>query len=407
MRQVRYADQAGGKHLVDPACLLVGIGILLACHSVGSTQESAAILSVDQPSESKHSELRAFLSNSRLSLGTERNLTASVRAGDLNGDQTVDIVVANGRHWPQQNFVLLNQGRARFNVMNPLGTGRMTTYACELADLNGDGHLDIAVGNDFAPCEVFLNDGNASFRKHTEFCRGSSVRSLTLVDIDQDADVDILVTSRGRQNRIFLNNGNAEFSSGPDFGGEADSTIDVAVGDVNGDDHLDLIMANRDAQQSVVLLNDSNLKFRTRIAYGSGDAETRAVAVADFDADGNIDWAAGNIGQPNVVHFGDGAGGVHHSVKIGRADSESYCVAVADMNRDGLPDIVVGNVQQPNSVYFNARGGEAFFEVPFGDDSNATYGIAVGDFDGDGYPDIVVADSAGLNRVFLNRPFRN
>ena len=39
-----------------------------------------------------------------------------------------------------------------------------TTYATEAADLDGDGDLDIAVGNDMAPNRVFLNDGLGHFR---------------------------------------------------------------------------------------------------------------------------------------------------------------------------------------------------------------------------------------------------
>jgi len=57
---------------------------------------------------------RMFVANSRTLLGTQSNRTASVRLGDLDGDDDLDIAVANGRHWPQQNFVFFNQGRARF-----------------------------------------------------------------------------------------------------------------------------------------------------------------------------------------------------------------------------------------------------------------------------------------------------
>jgi hypothetical protein len=59
---------------------------------------------------------RRFVTNHRLQLGTESNITASLRIGDLDGDQDLDLVVANGRQWPQQNFIFFNQGRARFNL---------------------------------------------------------------------------------------------------------------------------------------------------------------------------------------------------------------------------------------------------------------------------------------------------
>jgi hypothetical protein len=77
--------------------------------------------------------------------------------GDLDGDQDLDLVVANGRHWPQQNFIFFNQGRARFNLTRRLGTDLATSYATELADLDNDGDLDIAVANSNSQNLIYLN----------------------------------------------------------------------------------------------------------------------------------------------------------------------------------------------------------------------------------------------------------
>ena len=95
---------------------------------------------------------QSLVTNNRLVLGVESNKSASVRLGDLDGDGDLDAVVANGRHWPQQSLLMLNQGTARFTSVRPLSEERNTTYACELADFDGDGDLDIATGNDMAPC---------------------------------------------------------------------------------------------------------------------------------------------------------------------------------------------------------------------------------------------------------------
>ena len=82
---------------------------------------------------------REFFSSSRATLGTQANLSASVRLGDFDRDGDLDVAVANGRHWPQQNFLFLNQWRGRFNVQRRLGEELRTTYATEVADLDGDG----------------------------------------------------------------------------------------------------------------------------------------------------------------------------------------------------------------------------------------------------------------------------
>ena len=95
------------------------------------------------PRDAVWSEERSFESSSRLTLGTEANFSASVRIADIDRDNDLDVIVANGRHWPQQNFLLITQGRARFNVQRRLGEERVTTYATEVADLDGDGDYSL------------------------------------------------------------------------------------------------------------------------------------------------------------------------------------------------------------------------------------------------------------------------
>lgn len=72
-------------------------------------------------------EERQLVSGSRLTLETEVYRSASVRCADFDGDGDLDIVLANGRHWPQQNFLFLNQGRARFNVAQRIGSELSTS----------------------------------------------------------------------------------------------------------------------------------------------------------------------------------------------------------------------------------------------------------------------------------------
>ena len=52
---------------------------------------------------------RRFVTSERLTLGTGQNNTASLSIDDLDGDGDPDVAVANGRHWPQQNLLLLKQ----------------------------------------------------------------------------------------------------------------------------------------------------------------------------------------------------------------------------------------------------------------------------------------------------------
>ena len=346
---------------------------------------------------------RRFVTSTRLTLGTDAALSASVRIADLDGNGNPDVVVADGRHWPQQNHLFLNQGRARFSIQRELGIDRCTSYAAEPADLDGDGDLDVVVGNDMAPNCVFLNDGTGRFAPGQTFGEISSVRSLTTADIDRDGDVDVLSTCRGRQNQIYLNSGNGRFATGIPFGDERDSTIDVAVADWNGDGHLDLVLANRDDQQNAILINNGSMDFSTTIPFGRRQEQTRAVAAADLNGDALPDVISANIGQPNRVYLADGSGGFAATTDFGWVDGNSYSLAVADMDNDGDLDLVVGNVGQENAVFLNRGDGLGYTEVRFGDVAGATYGVDVGDLDGDGFADVVVANSGARNSIFLNR----
>ena len=147
-----------------------------------------------------------FFNSDRLILGTHKERTASIGVGDIDNDGDADILVANGRHWPGQNRVFVNNGKGVFTVSRPLGNERETSYSTELADFDNDGDLDIAVGNDMAPNYIFINDGNGIFIKGPSFGKKyAPTRNIVVSDIDNDGDIDILITNRGRENEICLN----------------------------------------------------------------------------------------------------------------------------------------------------------------------------------------------------------
>ena len=197
-----------------------------------------------------------FTSNSRLVLGMGTDKSASVSAGDIDNDGDIDLVVANGRHWPQTNKVFINNGSGKFTVAKALDNIEETSYATELADIDNDGDLDVIVGNDMAPNALYLNDGAGNFLKSGSFGNPySPTRNIKTVDIDSDGDIDILITNRGKENEICFNNGKGQFPNIVKFGSKKDATIDVDVIDINKDGYEDLIVANRNGQQNYIYLN--------------------------------------------------------------------------------------------------------------------------------------------------------
>ena len=97
-----------------------------------------------------------FATNGRLILGPLKERTASISVGDIDQDGDMDVLVANGRHWPGQNRVFVNNGTGKFMVARALGNEQETSYSTELADFDNDGDLDVAVGNDMAPNYIFI-----------------------------------------------------------------------------------------------------------------------------------------------------------------------------------------------------------------------------------------------------------
>ena len=119
-----------------------------------------------------------------------------------------------------------------------MGQDRATSYSAPLADLDGDGDVDVVVGYDRVRKMVFLNDGEGHFGRGNVFGRESNTRSITLSDLNGDGAVDILVTNRGAPNTIHLNDGRGRFPTTTYFGSSDDSTIDVVSADVDGDGAL-------------------------------------------------------------------------------------------------------------------------------------------------------------------------
>ena len=174
-------------------------------------------------------------------MGTPADLTAGVAFADVDGDGDLDALYANGRHWPQTNEIYLNNGRGQFTVGYPLGLEKATTYGTPAGDLDGDGDLDVVVGNDQAENWVYLNDGLGRF--NLAWAVGPEVepaRSAQLFDLNGDGTLDAIFTNRGAANGFYLNDGTGHFGPKVEFGDRDGSTIAVAVGDVDQDGDVDL-----------------------------------------------------------------------------------------------------------------------------------------------------------------------
>jgi hypothetical protein len=338
--------------------------------------------------------------------------SANASLGDLTGNGHLDIVLAKGRHWPLVSRVLLNDGHGHFPIARNLAGRSYRSYSAVLADINGDGFLDVVLGNDAPdPKMVYLNDGKGHFRPGSTFGRREwPTRNVAVADLKGDGLPDIIVANRygkepGGANYVCLNRGHGRFDGDcVAFSHESATTITPA--DFNGDGYIDLAVPNRDGGQSYVYLNDGKAHFAKRIPFGPPDAALRVAAAADLTGSGRTDIVAIDEQRGAVIYFNQPDGTFSSGVALGANRASPYALAVGDLNRDGKADVVVGYVNAASVVYFNDGSGRRFSPVPFGDARGAAYGIAIGDLDEDGWPDIVVARSGAPNVAYFSSGVR-
>jgi len=323
--------------------------------------------------------------DNRRFFGPPTDQTSSVAIGDMNGDGALDIVVGN--YQQHNNVVYLNDGVGNFpntvGYTRTFGTRTDYTSGVAVGDMNGDGDLDIVVGL-FSPGEqnvVYLNDGAGNFNT-SGYTRtfGTGVDSTTSVavgDMNGDGALDIAVGNigaysyscscyPGEQNVVYLNDGSGNFPNTVGytrtFGTGTDSTQSLAIGDMNGNGALDIVVGNN-RQQNVVYLNDGAGNFPNTSPYiryfGTGGNATMSVVVGDVNGDGAMDVIVGNSSEQNAVYLNDGTGNFSAARTFGTGTDTTESVAVGDMNGDGALDVVVGNWQQQNAVYLNGLAGTA------------------------------------------------
>lgn len=334
--------------------------------------------------------------------------SANISFGDLDGDGALDIVLAKGRHWPLVNRVLLGDGRGGIREAYDLGAASDKTYAGLLADLDGDGDLDVVISNDTPDAKrVYLNDGRGRFSPGGTYGMPEwPTRNATVADVNGDGRPDIVVANRfGRtpgSNYICLNRGGGQFASPCEaFSSEPATTITVA--DFTRDGVPDLLVPHRNGGQGHLYVGarQGPLTGLRRIPFGPADATVRVAAAADLDGDGRLDVVTIDERRGVTARFGSGDGRFHSPLALGDRGVVPYAITTGDLNRDGHQDIVVGFVESAPMAYLNDGTGRRFVAVPFGDAQGAAYGLAIADFDADGMPDIGVARSGAPNVVYF------
>ena len=391
-------------------------------------------------------------------------MVSGVVAFDHDNDGRVDLYFVNGAKQPgEANRLYRNRGDGKFEDVT--GRARLAGEGFGIggaaADYDNDGDQDLFVvgidGN-----QLYRNRGDGSFEDVTgkSGLGGKEMWSVSAgwFDFDSDGHLDLFVVNyvqwskdkdppcttggvrtychpryyTGLPNQLFRNNGDGTFtdvSRASGIAGHVGKGMGLAFLDFNGDDKLDVFVAN-DTVPNFLFRNEGGGRFR-EVALQAGVAfneDGRALSSMGADArdlnnDGREDiWVTANANETFPLFLNLGRGLFRDETYpsgIGRASMflTGWSNGIFDFNNDGLKDLfgacgaIDSNTErfshraakQASRVFANQGDGK-FLDVSAGPLLHPALhrGAAFADFDGDGRVDVAVSRIGEAAALFRN-----
>jgi FG-GAP-like repeat len=208
----------------------------------------------------------------------------ALAAGDFNGDHQVDLAFV-AAYFGGINAVgiLTGRGDGTFVLSDPFFfTPGASPAGATIADLNGDGNLDVAVF-EAGTIDVLLGQGDGTLGPSTQFGIGPGAASGLATDVNGDYEVDLVFASAGGLN-VVLGNGNGTFGSKKTYPA-SNSPLGLVAGDFKEDGHLDLAFNNADAHTVSILPGTGNGSFPTSQSFATGG---RGVSIVASDSSASL-----------------------------------------------------------------------------------------------------------------------
>ena len=286
-------------------------------------------------------------------------------------------------------------------------------------DLDGDGHLDLYVGNPGGPKSLFWNDGAGRFSEGAAAAGIAYPEDFTHAigagDIDNDGDQDLYVLNSG-DDRLLLNHGDRTFEDIAAAAGvlSPGAGLCVQFGDLDNDGVLDLFVGHMDTEQFEAVGSGTKQETtwalsQSHLYKGLGDGrfedKTTQVGLAlgnpflgamiDLDADGDLELyllqdALGRVKNVLLENQGSDGKGFAKLVDVSKTcgcelPQGPMGLAVLDLDGNDLPDLFISNnySSPPNrEVMYLNRGGLVLQDIteeigalpmdPWGDGGRAT-----------------------------------
>ena len=351
---------------------------------------------------------------------------------DLNEDGQADVVLPNEHDPDERADLFIYRGGDSFSVDRRIELPTNGGSDSAVADLDGDGHADLIVANNFNGTRTDLDswiywgsaDGFDVSRRSGLPTLGA--RAVVVDDLNQDGHLDVVFANSGlgyhvtvdRANESYLYWGSAEgYSPDRRLVLRTVNCRDVAAHDLDRDGCPDLIFANEgntDAEGGAIIYWGSRGgDFSQRPSTHLRGERTSAIAVADLNGDGISEVVLANayrlrsreLGMYNIVDTVRIASAVYWGSEQGYStDARTLLptvaasdVVVLDLNQGRHPDLVFANKSGDASyIYWGSSDGyrsQRRTALP-------TYSptrVVAEDLNQDGYPDLAFAQSQGKN----------
>jgi hypothetical protein len=332
--------------------------------------------------------------------GTNSHPSAVV-LGDFNNDNRSDLIVVNTD--TDSIATLIGYDYALFEIPKTYqSVNNVGPYAIVTSDFNNDNYLDIAVTFFYSgTVGILLGYGNGSFNDMMIYPQknDSELNKLAVGDINNDGKLDIVVADTGTNNvLILLGYGNGSFATSMAIStGDNSWPTAIAIADFNKDDSLDVAVTTFESNKVGILLGYGNGSFAPITTYPTGiGSHPVAITVSDFNKDDRLDIAVVNRDTFNIgILLGFGNGSFANQVTYSTGPlSFPNSIVVSDVNSDGRLDIIATN-NNGNSISIFVGNGDGTFGViqkyTTGSGSDPTY-VTVGDFNNDNRLDIAVVN---------------
>ncbi len=329
-------------------------------------------------------------------------------SADFNGDGIMDVAVIDDNSG--QVVVLLGNGNGTFTQSGtyPAGPGPKFILA---GDLNGDGLPDLVVVNSNAgTVNVLLNNPSSpgQFSAPVSYPVGNYPILPALADVNGDGILDLVVPNYNDGTiSVLIGNGDGTFQTQKTFPANGAPEI-VRVAGTNATGAPYLAVANEYSGVTIMTGDGSGNFSPTNFYPIGGNTDLQDMAVADFNGDGLPDIAVAN-GPDNSIYLlladPQNRGNFIAQEQIFQVSPSNmsydlFGLLTADFNNDGMPDLVAQqwgsgavslliNQAQSNakSVTFNLAG-----TYPVGSSGRNSIGYVAADFNGDGVLDLVVTN---------------